>query len=525
VAPGVDAASASDDMNAEHDCNKFPFNDEKDADTVFPTASYGPGVYVVTLNVWDDNHLFDYHDTFPDATYVHPQTDDHISVVVVLPCIDPSDPPVDLGVFSPVPVPIGGVGEIDVVVMTVDGEPVHGIMLAVENLTGNYAFINAVFDDEGRALAWTNESGVATLRFIAEAPGLAEFTVHVPAVAIVESGGFVILDWPSCHGDLDGDYDVDLTDLARLLANYGMTSGATIAEGDLDYDGDVDLSDLAALLAVYGTTCAPPPGDSCDNPVVATIDLASLPYMDANYTCGRGDDYQDTCLGAYDGGEDIIYELEVPEPMAVNIILDPLGTPWTGIALSDTCPLGELCIAMSTSGSSADPHGILGVYLEPGVYYVMIDTWPEPDCIPQFTLTIERFTPVENDDCEHAMPTGEEEWTFDTSLATFDGPGFCMTSPNIWYCYTPSCAGLATVSLCGSMYDTMLAVYDGCTCEPIGTLLDCNDDFDCDGDGHPDLQSQITFEAIAGGEYLIEVGGSGDNTGPGMMTIAIECGQ
>jgi hypothetical protein len=59
----------------------------------------------------------------------------------------------------------------------------------------------------------------------------------------------------SCAGDLDGDGDVDLTDLAQLLANYGMTGGATYEDGDLDGDGDVDLTDLAALLAVYGTTC------------------------------------------------------------------------------------------------------------------------------------------------------------------------------------------------------------------------------------------------------------------------------
>ncbi len=55
--------------------------------------------------------------------------------------------------------------------------------------------------------------------------------------------------------DLDGDGDVDLADLAQLLAHYGMTEGATYEDGDLDGDGDVDLADLAALLAVYGTTC------------------------------------------------------------------------------------------------------------------------------------------------------------------------------------------------------------------------------------------------------------------------------
>jgi gingipain R len=59
----------------------------------------------------------------------------------------------------------------------------------------------------------------------------------------------------TCFGDLDGDNDVDLDDLATLLAHYGMTSGATYEDGDLDGDGDVDLNDLSDLLAVYGTVC------------------------------------------------------------------------------------------------------------------------------------------------------------------------------------------------------------------------------------------------------------------------------
>jgi hypothetical protein len=58
-----------------------------------------------------------------------------------------------------------------------------------------------------------------------------------------------------CPGDLDGDDDVDLSDLAILLSNYGMTTGAEYEDGDLDGDGDVDLTDLAELLSVYGTQC------------------------------------------------------------------------------------------------------------------------------------------------------------------------------------------------------------------------------------------------------------------------------
>jgi hypothetical protein len=49
---------------------------------------------------------------------------------------------------------------------------------------------------------------------------------------------------------------VDLSDLAPLLAHYGIPSGAAYEDGDLDGDRDVDLADLAALLAVYGVVCA-----------------------------------------------------------------------------------------------------------------------------------------------------------------------------------------------------------------------------------------------------------------------------
>lgn len=60
---------------------------------------------------------------------------------------------------------------------------------------------------------------------------------------------------PQNPGDLDGDLDVDLADLATLLSNFGTLNGASRSDGDLDADHDVDLSDLATLLARFGTTC------------------------------------------------------------------------------------------------------------------------------------------------------------------------------------------------------------------------------------------------------------------------------
>jgi len=124
--------------------------------------------------------------------------------------------------------------------------------------------------------------------------------------------------------------------------------------------------------------------------------------------------------------------------------------------------------------------------------------------------------PTSKDDCDDAKAIGDvKDQPFDTTDATFDGPGLCMTSPNIWYCYTATCSGNVTVSLAGSSFDTMLAVYDGCECYPTSDdLIECNDDA---GAGY---QSAVTFAAVAGNQYLIEVGGYGSEKGEGFITIS-----
>ena len=71
----------------------------------------------------------------------------------------------------------------------------------------------------------------------------------------INSGSAYVFYVTPCPGDLDGDLDVDLADLAQLLGNYDMPEGATYLDGDLDGDGDVDLADLAELLEHYGESC------------------------------------------------------------------------------------------------------------------------------------------------------------------------------------------------------------------------------------------------------------------------------
>ena len=68
-------------------------------------------------------------------------------------------------------------------------------------------------------------------------------------------GQILRYDTHTCPGDVNHDSVVDLSDLATLLGNYGLTADATCEDGDIDCDWDIDLDDLAALLGAYGDLC------------------------------------------------------------------------------------------------------------------------------------------------------------------------------------------------------------------------------------------------------------------------------
>lgn len=91
-----------------------------------------------------------------------------------------------------------------------------------------------------------------------------------------------------------------------------------------------------------------------------------------------------------------------------------------------------------------------------------------------------------------------------TSDATGSDISSCASSDHadLWHAYTPSNSGTATISLCGSEFDTTLAVFNSCN----GNELACNDDF-CG------TQSEIVLEVVGGQTYLVRVAGFNNQTG------------
>jgi hypothetical protein len=133
-----------------------------------------------------------------------------------------------------------------------------------------------------------------------------------------------------------------------------------------------------------------------------------------------------------------------------------------------------------------------------------------------------------NNSCSDPSPVyNGVTMVFSTVGATTDGPteanlGFCcgdlQVNQDVWFLYTAGCSGTTSVSLCGSNYDTKVAVYAGTACPTANnTAIAGNDDSATCGNN----QSYTTFPCTQGAQYLIRVGGY--TTGVGTVHMLVNC--
>jgi hypothetical protein len=247
----------------------------------------------------------------------------------------------------------------------------------------------------------------------------------------------------------DNDYVVSVTAEPCTLA----TGACCRRDGSC---GETDIYTCAAAGDVYqgdDTSCVntecrqPEPGDRCDLPRVITLP-AEIPFVEHDTTCGRFNDHDATCLATYDGGEDIVYQLNVTAPTSVHITVDPFETNFTGLVLDSTCPPGATCRWTDTTDAARVMD--LGCRtFEPGAYYLMADTWPFPECIPDFEISLTPCTPTPGACCSASLSclgtaTSEEQcldtlggvkWYEGTECGSFTCPppaaDFCESATRI----------------------------------------------------------------------------------------------
>ena len=188
----------------------------------------------------------------------------------------------------------------------------------------------------------------------------------------------------------------------------------------------------------------PGTGVDCEFPII----INTLPYTDVNSTCMMSDDYNNTCLGLYDEGQDIVYVLALSGPKCLDIVVNGATADdnWIGVALDSDCPPGATCLAQATS--DATTAMISNVALPAGTYFLMIDRWPgaDVDCL-NFTLTV----------AECSAATGA------CCLGTYQGACQMLTEAN-----------------CAALNGAFRGV--GVACDPGGTsVCGCAGDCNCDG--------------------------------------------
>jgi hypothetical protein len=145
-----------------------------------------------------------------------------------------------------------------------------------------------------------------------------------------------------------------------------------------------------------------------------------------------------------------------------------------------------------------------------------------------YSMTYSVVTPSgpSNNLCVAAAPIGLGTTNFTTVGASTDGPveAACnfssdsQVSQDVWYRHTAAATGSITASTCASTtWDTKLAVYGTGTCPGAtpNTAIACSDD-EC---GPSNMQSTVTFDVVAGQQYLLRVGGFGSASGTGQLSL------
>jgi hypothetical protein len=153
---------------------------------------------------------------------------------------------------------------------------------------------------------------------------------------------------------------------------------------------------------------------NCPGGLGSIVNVASIPYNSGSRTtCGAGDDITTGMLAAtcgsnnYLGGEDEVFQFQVPSTGSYQILLNS-NSSWVGMKLFANCPLagrGGTCVA--AIGTSASDKTLNSLNLTAGVdYYLIVDQFPSPTCIPEYILTIQATPPPPtNDNCGVATAT------------------------------------------------------------------------------------------------------------------------
>jgi hypothetical protein len=306
----------------------------------------------------------------------------------------------------------------------------------------------------------------------------------------------VIAAWSDCPATTLVACNDDACTL-RSRMQFAVTAGTTYFLEFGEFNSGVTYTGSFSITAL-GT---PPPNDDCTG--ATPISGFGSFLVDTNNALGTVPTF--TCANA---NNDVWFAWTSPVTGAVqvstcNLIDDTVIAVWADCPATtlvdcndDSCGLQSLVQFTATSGVTYFFE--LGAFQTSTSFTGTFDVNPGPP-------------PPPNDDCSTPIAiVGSGPHAFDNTLATMGAQGQLESLCNslgstaidhdVWFCWTAPSTNAFEISTVGATFvDTKVAVYGGCGC-PVGAALACNDD-SCSSP-----QSTLSFNAVGGQTYTIQVG-------------------
>ena len=347
---------------------------------------------------------------------------------------------------------------------------------------------------------WNGAEGDAILSVNVAAPSNDDCTAATP----VGEGSF---DFSNCGATLDGPTDADGN--MDLDVWFLYTAGG---------DGNAVIETCGTTGALDDTVIIVYDGAAC--PVAGDVGLAS---DDDTPGCGPSGFNSSVSIpvttgqtlliqvGGWNGAEgDGTLSISLPEVCNDGIDNDADGD--TDCADAD-CVANAVCIEAGNCADGID-NDLDG----------LTDCDDVMDCGADVLCD---GLPPANDDCANAEAVGEGSFVVDNQDAVLDGPTDAdgNMDTDVWYLYTASVSGTATISNCGdgpgSLTDTVMIIYDGTMCPIAGDPFIASADDTCSLGGGSAFAAEIEIPVVAGDTYLIQVGGWNGATGVGELNIDV----
>jgi len=198
----------------------------------------------------------------------------------------------------------------------------------------------------------------------------------------------------------------------------------------------------------------------------------------------------------------------------------------------DAAPFTQVVDSVALLGGSTDlVYGPVGGVR--GAYRCLDGTGAWQDASAQYVLggtdTPGASNLPANDECTspRVISAGNTGFCTESATGSLDLTGFCDPGPfgsdsifnDLWFSWTANCTADMLLTTCNQAdYDTRLAVYSSTVCPvDLASVVACNDD----GAGCANFTSELTFSAVSGTTYLIQVGGfSAGDRGTGILTLS-----